>query len=615
MKILVLTKQVPDVAELRFDERTRTVVREGVPAVTNPYDRRAFPQAAALRAAHTGEVVVATMGPPQAVEALRDGLACGADRAVHLVDRAFAGADTLATSRALAAFCARERPFDLVLTGRNSTDGDTGHVGPQVAELLSVPCVSDVCSIEIDGSAAVCDQETEDGFRTVRVALPAVVTCAERLIRPYKPKPEEKEAAAAAPVEVLTAADLGLDPSQVGSAGSPTVVRGIEPLAHHRELVERIEGDPDEIARRLEEIVTAAGVLGTGAVGSGAASRFSPAPPDRPAGDAPASVWVLAATAGNRLWRASAELLAPARSLAAARGSALGAIVFEPEPHGAVRELGHAGADEIVVVGGDGLHAPEARAEALVRLLADRPATAVLAPSLSEIRDVLPRVCARLGLGMTADCIGFEVDAEGALVQHKPAFGGTFSAPIVSRTRPEVATGRPGVFAQPRANPAREPVVHRVTMDRLPSRTQVLGYRTEVDPRDAQLDDAPVVVAVGMGVGDPAQLPVVQRLADALGAGVGATRRAVDAGWFPRQVQIGLTGKVVAPRLYIAIGVRGSFNHVVGMHRSDVVVALNNDPDAEMFAHATYAVVADWAEVVPRLTERLLARTAARTGP
>src|SRR5262249_1676266 len=168
LHIIVCVKQVPEVAELTFDHQKRTVVRDGVKNVLNPFDRRALAEAIRIARIGGGEVTALTMGPPQAKEVLIECLAAGADAAVHLVDKAFAGSDTLATARALAAAIARRR-FDLILCGRYSVDAETGQVGPEIAELLDIPHVTGVCklSFECAPGRLIAERETDDGFETI----------------------------------------------------------------------------------------------------------------------------------------------------------------------------------------------------------------------------------------------------------------------------------------------------------------------------------------------------------------------------------------------------------------------------------------------------------------
>src|SRR6266550_1811862 len=253
MRIVVCVKYVPVLSALRFDAATRRLVREGVPGEASSFDVRALGAATALRAAHGGEVVALTMGPP---------LALGADRAVHLLDPLLAGSDTLATARALAAAIRREAP-DLVLLGRASVDAETGQVGPEVAELLDLPQVTAARRLDVDPGARrfTAERETDDGFETLEGPLPAVVTAAEDLAEERFPKKAEREAAAAKPIATLGVADLGLAPGDVGLAGSPTEVAAIEPVDVTR-LGEVLAGEsPEALARALREKLVGLGAL------------------------------------------------------------------------------------------------------------------------------------------------------------------------------------------------------------------------------------------------------------------------------------------------------------------------------------------------------------------
>ncbi|HYR95858.1 MAG TPA: electron transfer flavoprotein subunit beta/FixA family protein, partial [Candidatus Binatus sp.] len=238
MRIVVCVKYVPVLGSLRFDPATHRLVREGVPGEVSSFDLRALGSATALRAAHGGEVIALTMGPAAARDGLVECLALGADRGVHLVDPLLAGSDTLATARALAAVLAREAP-DLVLFGRASTDAETGQVGPEVAELLGLPQATAARRLTVDPEAHtfVAERETDEGFETVTGPLPAVVTAAEDLAEERFPTKAERQAAATKPIATLGVADVGLSERDVGSAGSPTWVAGIE----HVEMTRRGE--------------------------------------------------------------------------------------------------------------------------------------------------------------------------------------------------------------------------------------------------------------------------------------------------------------------------------------------------------------------------------------
>jgi electron transfer flavoprotein alpha subunit len=225
-------------------------------------------------------------------------------------------------------------------------------------------------------------------------------------------------------------------------------------------------------------------------------------------------------------------------------------------------------------------------------------------------------VAARLQLGLTGDAIGLEINADQLLVQLKPAFGGSIVAPILSKTFPQMATVRPGMLEAMEPDWSREPAIQRLTLEDVgPIRTRMLDVRREVDQGPGSLEEADIVVAVGMGLGRRENLKLARELADLLGAPIGATRRVTDAKWLPRQHQIGLTGKAVAPKLYVALGIRGSNNHTIGMQRAQTVVAVNKDPEAPIFKAATYGIVGDCLEIVPVLTQVLAEAKQRRQGP
>jgi electron transfer flavoprotein alpha subunit len=607
MRIIVCIKQVPEVAEVRFDFEAKTIIREGVPNIVNPFDRRALAEAIRLRDLYGGEVVVITMGPPQAREALIDCLGAGADSAVHLVDRAFAGADTLATARALALAVAREK-FDLIFCGKYSVDAETGQVGPELAELLDVPHVTGATRLEFndDLSAAAVERETDFGFETIECRLPLLLTAAERLIRPIKVKEPQLEIGRGKPISELTAAELSSDTTIFGFSGSPTWVMEVRSLARRRE-VEMIEGaSAEEKAARLLERLEARGAL------TGGRAREVIQAADSSA--APASnreVWAVAELDDGRLRRVSFELLGKAADLAARLKAQVAAFVAGSGARDHARELAAYGADKIYLADDEHLarYTTAAHTELLVRAIQTYGPVVVLLPSTSNGRDLAPRAAARLAVGLTADCIDLEVNDRGELVQYKPAFGGNIVALILSRTLPQMATVKPGMLSALAPNFDRAAAV---TSLEVPGgddgRARLIAVRREVTTEVADLEEAERVIAVGTGVGGPENLPAIEALARALDARIGATRRVVDQGWLPRHYQIGLTGKIVSPELYLAVGVRGNLNHTIGIQQSGTIVAVNIDPAADIFHASDFGIVADWAEIVPALTARLSGR-------
>ena len=231
MKIIVCIKQVPDTTDVRIDPATNTLVREGVPSIINPFDMYAIEEGLRLREKLGGTVTVLSMGPPQVAQALREAISMGVDEAVLLSDRAFAGADTWATSYTLSMGIRKIGGFGLILCGKQAIDGDTAQVGPGVAEFLDVPQVTYVKKIEaIDGTQATVWRMTEDGYDVIATPLPAVLTVVKEINEPRLPSLKGKMRAKNYQPTVWKAGDLGADEKNIGLNGSPTnVVRIFTP--------------------------------------------------------------------------------------------------------------------------------------------------------------------------------------------------------------------------------------------------------------------------------------------------------------------------------------------------------------------------------------------------
>jgi electron transfer flavoprotein alpha subunit len=615
MKVVVLVKQVPLVTDLKFDPETKTLIREGVPNVINPYDRYAIVESVKLKKAHGGEAVAVTMGPPQAREAMVEALALGCDRAVHIVDRAFAGSDTLATARTLSLFLQKEG-YDLIFCGKYSVDAETGQVGPEVAELLDVPQITGVTKLEVaeGGRHIKATRGTDEGQEVIECDLPALLTAEERLNRPGPTPPAALEAARSRPVEVLSAADLAEDHSIFGFAGSPTWVSQIYSVATVRQPVMLDGSSIDDAVRTLTEHL-----VGHGLFGEWQGARETPRVKARPAGArADRAVWVVAEILGGKLHSATHELLGKSVELAdQLHGDVVGVLIGSHQADHAA-ELAAYGADRVLLLEGAQLsdYSVEGYANALARAIRQAQPFAVLIPATTKGRDFAPRVAARLQLGLTGDAIGLEIDEQERLVQLKPAFGGNIVAPILSKTFPQMATVRPGMLDAMQPDWSRQPSMQRLELpDVGPIRTQTVHATQEVDASATSLEEADIVVGVGTGLGRRENVKLARELAEVLGAAIGATRRVTDANWLPRQHQIGLTGKAVAPKLYFALGIRGVMNHTIGIQRAQTIVALNSDPEAPIFQVANYGIVGDCLQLIPALTQALAEAKQRRQGP
>ena len=224
MKIVVCIKQVPDTTEIKLDPATGTMIRDGVPSIMNPDDKGGLEMALQLKDKYGAEVTVITMGPPQADDILREAFAMGADRAIHLNDRKFAGADTLATSNAIAG-ALRVLDFDLVITGRQAIDGDTAQVGPQISEHLDIPVISYAKDIKVEGDSVIVERQYDDRYHVLKAKMPCLVTALSELNEPRYMTPGGIFDAYDQEITVWGRADLkDVDDSDLGLKGSPTQI-------------------------------------------------------------------------------------------------------------------------------------------------------------------------------------------------------------------------------------------------------------------------------------------------------------------------------------------------------------------------------------------------------
>jgi electron transfer flavoprotein beta subunit len=253
MNIIVCLKQVPGTTDVRIDPETNTLQRQGIKNIVNPFDAYALEEGVRLKERYGGKVIAISMGPPQAEEMLREAISCGADEAILLSDAAFAGADTLATSYTLSQAVRKIEQYDLVICGRQTIDGDTGQVGPELAEWLDIPFIAYVSKVEeIDNDLMRVERMVEDGHEIVEMSLPGIITVVKEINVPRLPSLRGMARSRKAEIPVWTAGDLGVDEGMVGLSGSATtVVRVFFPERIHEG--EMLEGDPESQVDALLE--------------------------------------------------------------------------------------------------------------------------------------------------------------------------------------------------------------------------------------------------------------------------------------------------------------------------------------------------------------------------
>ncbi|MGP6207537.1 FAD-binding protein [Cuniculiplasma sp. SKW3] len=565
MKILVLAKQVPDVNKIKFDPSTGRIIRENVPLNMNAYDRRALEEAIRIKENSGAEVEVVSMGPPQASTMLNEALKMGADRAFLITDRKFGGSDTWATSYILSKFVQTRNP-DLILAGRYSLDGETSQVPPETATMLNMDFFSNVAKIEFKEDRVEIRQEFEGGIRYIETKLPLLLSVSEKINRARK----VDENAPDMTERIVTVDSRTLNLDFDGSKGSLTVVDGTESINNQRkgELINEetaLEMISEHIKNRKKDqnidMVKINGDFSNGNIlGIAIGDPFTPMEIASKLNEVALEEKFRVVMAGN----------------------------IKPE------DLQGMTASEYIYFQGDDIFS---LAEEIDHIIAEKNPDFVLFPSNSMGRDIAGIIAAKRSLGLTADCVDIRYE-KGKLIQFKPAFGGGIVAKIYSRTKPEMATIRPGMFRMNITDQS-----FSVETRSLPSSGKYRINKIEmIESRFIPVQKSPVVVGIGRGVKGRENIEKIVKFCEDNGIAVGATRPVVDMRLMPSQTQIGITGVSISPDLYIAIGIAGMDNHMAGLRYAKTILAINNNPEAPIYHMADYVCNCDAVEFINKLS-------------
>ncbi len=309
------------------------------------------------------------------------------------------------------------------------------------------------------------------------------------------------------------------------------------------------------------------------------------------------------------------ELIHKGRELADKLGEPLKVIMIGPDaPMNTDVLLAH-GADGVIAYRNKLLdqYSTDSFTTVLSAIVADKKPSILLMGATPNGRDLAPRLAARLRLGLTADCTALDIDDEGQLVQTRPAFGGNIMASILSPyTRPQMATVRPNVFPVGEATGGKGTVEEAVvTLSKGVIRTRVLETENLKAEGDEGIENAKVIVAAGQGMQTPENMALIRELAETLGGKIAGSRPLVELGWIPHTLQVGQSGTTVSPDLYVAVGISGAVQHLVGMSSARKVIAINSDPDAPIFKVADLGIVGDALQVLPKFIAKVKAAKAA----
>lgn len=615
---------------MRIDPKTNNLIREGVPAVLNPTDANAVEAALQFKDKYGARVSVLTMGPPQAEQSLRESIAMGADSGYLLTDRAFGGADTLATSYSL--WCAirkieeQDGSTDLVMFGKVAIDGETGQVGPGLAVRLGFPVVSycsKIVNVDLQERFVEAERRVDDGIELVHVPLPCAITVTEAANEPRQATIGGLLNAKGVKIVSYNKDGVQADPKRIGLGGSPTYVKKVttpppKKAGETKDLTNG--GSASEAATWLVDRLVQIGALG-------AKMEQNQTPQPGAVKEQPDSlkqipgehgdVWVYIEHRFGDPARVSWELMSEGKRLAKIyRTKVCAVIIGDNVGEELAKQAFEYGADKVYLTEHPILkdYRSETYGKAFANLSNKYHPEVILMGGTNNGRDLAGVLATVIETGLIADCTSLDVDEKGGFNGTRPDFGGKELSTIVCpRTKPTMASVRTRVMKMAERVPgwSGEIVMEQIEMDENQVKEKILSF-TPMEKAGAKLENADVIVSGGRGLGNPRNFSLIEELADALGGQVGATRAVVYLDWIGKEHQIGQTGVTVRARLYFAVGLSGAVQHLVGMQNSDTIVAINKDPDAAIFSVAHFGIVGDLFQIVPAIVDELRRRGLAK---
>jgi electron transfer flavoprotein alpha subunit len=627
---IVLVKSVPDVAkgvpDYAMNKETGILERSRLKSILNPYDANALEFVLQMRGYRRekyndcGRAIVLSMGPEKTKGMLKEILKYDVEEAVHLCDKRFAGADTYATSYALAqAIKNVQKEYSLdeyvVVCGKQSLDGDTAQVPPQIAEELGIPLICYAIDFRFDGDKLEIDREGPSSIETVTpLSYPCLltVTNSKKLRLPTMKgilQADRKN------VVTLGVDDVDCDIGRLGLEGSKTrVVKVYTPKINKKECCYVNQGiDFDDFVIQIKDRFN-----DNSTKVNPQKKQISYNKDTSCQGD----VCVFVEQNQGRIEPVSIELMGNGKKLADSLGVKLCAVLLGHDVKYIGQKLIEAGADIVYLAENKIFKQYKSKpyAKALSDFVESYSPQIMLFGATIIGRELAPRVSYATKSGLTADCTELKIDdyhgkgftLKGILVQTRPALGGNVIANIIStnNSKCQMATVRPGVMDKPNLNLSRQgeiinyvPKVEDGAID-----ISIFDVRPGQE-KPIDLDSAKVVVCGGRGLGSREGFekyvsPLVEVLKSYLGiddVAMASTRAVTDSGWLKADYQVGQTGKTIKPKLYIGIGVSGAIQHKEGMKKADTIVVINNDINAPMFQVADYGFVGDFKEIVPQI--------------
>ncbi len=586
LKIAILVKQVPLVAELEL--MPDGLLRRDGPCEMDPLSARAVAQGVLLAKQLGGSTVTITLGPPSALDVIRQSIACGVDQGLLVSDPVFRGSDTLVTANILKQVLLNQGPFDIILAGDRSIDGDTGLVPRQIAALLGFNFAGNVIEVldVTDGSSLILKSLSDDTVLTMKIATPALLTCAERLCRPCKSASNSENDTFDDRISIIDAKYLGYEKSKVPL--STTAVTGVKRFDRTRTpRIYSLESEGIEAVMSCFDLSRQTDTFQANTPRIQRTNKIQP--PSTQSKKQHTDLTVVCIAEGKDPFTDS-HMFATASDLALQTPATL--VVF------------HAANNVVVEVPQETsevyrISATSAKlaSNGILQVIHSLRHAAILIPDSPWGKEICGNLSATLQVGAVGSVTGFSTSEE--ILGIKPSINGATLCEIAVTSSIKLFTVTPGT-----ASVARTTHLPSKHLTENADEDGVRIIETEAETSFVPLSRSSRIVAVGDGV-IPEDLHIVEKLASLLGAEIACTRRVADKGWLPRSRQVGITGKTISADLYIAIGISGKLNHMIGASSSKVILAINNDPDAPVFEQCDVGLVMSYQDALAQIIERL----------
>lgn len=637
--IIVLVKYVADVNNIpqnAWDTERGTLKRNMLKMVSNPLDDKALNLAVSLKKKLGARITAISMGPPPAEEICRRCIAYGADNAILLTDRNFSGADTIATANTIAAAIKKliseetiKNP--LILAGMQSPDGDTAQVPIQIANMLNYPIAPYVRGWRINDKGIVFESLKTIGYQELLVEKVPVLATVTGFISPlpFYTSIEKMLDASNAKIRVLSANDLDINEQETGLTGSWTRVTKIFfPQKRNKDNDIINFNEDNQLESRLYSIV-----LGIdNYLSSKTPSRHQENQRDGYSSAEPhydGDCAVICERNEKGFTEGTLELLGQTYRLSKILGEKSVAIVPAQKISKTDKNtLSKAGAEKIITLNLDPKNEsiPEYHANAVAETIREFSPQIVLVPASLKGRVLAPLAAAQLKAGLTADCTGLDIrdlkikDQFFSKILHqiRPALGGNIMATIVSlrgkeNGSPQMASVRQGVFTKISLDNRAETITYSPTKFCCSENLKIIKTTKGIKTDDnAKIEKSDVIISVGMGIGTKENISLyATKLSEAIRkkwnttVSIACTRAVMEKGIMPYSHQVGQTGKIVKPKIYIALGISGAIQHRVGMENSGIIIAVNSDPSAPIFSFSDYGICADISEAIPAILKLL----------